>query len=259
MKFQILNSVVLVTILILLGCMAKYDLSGTYILFPLILWVVIVSVSSFHVQWNFFLNAVSKGSSTENKIALTFDDGPHPNYTSCVLDLLEKHGAKATFFCIGKKLKKHPEVLQEIHLKGHSIGNHSFSHAYFIDFSEKNKWIREINRTDKEIERVTDKKPRFFRPPFGVTTPHLAKAIRKTGHTVVGWNVRSFDSLKNPHQVVEKVLNEAKPGSIILLHDHLPGIIPILEELLPKLRSRNFTFVTIDELIVSEPHESNQV
>lgn len=258
MKFQILNSIVLVTILILLGGMAKYDWPGVYILFPLILWAIVVPPGSFNIQWNFFLNAISKGNPAGNKIALTFDDGPHPEYTPRVLELLEKYDAKASFFCIGKKVKKHPAVLQEIHLKGHNIGNHSFSHGYWIDFNGKNSWLREIDFTDREIEKVIGRKPRFFRPPFGVTTPHLAKAIRKRHHRVIGWNLRSFDTVKNPNLVVDKILKNVSPGSILLLHDHLPGILTILEQLLPELLARNFTFVTLEELIDSD-HEAHQV
>ena len=111
MKFQILNSMVLVTILILWAGMVKHDWPGVYILFPLILWAIVVPLGSFNIQWNFFLNAISKGNPAGNKIALTFDDGPHPEYTPRVLELLEKYDAKASFFCIGKKVKKHPEVL----------------------------------------------------------------------------------------------------------------------------------------------------
>lgn len=252
MKFQILNTIVLITILILLGGVAKYDLSGNYIFIPLIIWIIIVPFASFNIQWNFFLNAVSSGNPNEKNIALTFDDGPHPEYTLQVLELLEKYQAKASFFCIGKNVKKHPEIVQEIQLKGHSIGNHSFSHGYFIDFNGANSWLREIDSTDKEIEKVIGRKPEFFRPPYGVTTPHLAKAIRKRHHEVIGWNLRSLDTLKEPKSVVDKILNNVKPGSVILLHDHIPGVLPILEQLLPELRIRNYNFVNLEELIHSK-------
>src|SRR5690606_12108240 len=102
------------------------------------------------------------------------------------------------------------------------------------------------------------RKPKFFRPPYGVTTPHLAKAIRKRHHQVIGWNLRSLDTIKDSRKVAEKILKEVKPGSIILLHDHIPGILGILEQLLPELRARNFTFVTLEELIDSN-HDTHQI
>lgn len=258
MKFKIFNFNILMSILIILGLILKYDLNLIYIVIPTVVWVLIVAIASFHIQWNFFLKSISNGNSDANKIALTFDDGPHPEFTPKVLEILEKFNAKATFFCIGKNVKMNPEIIQLIDSYNHTVGNHSFSHSNKIDFNDKNGWLEEINSTDLEIQKIIDKKPKFFRPPFGVTTPHLAKAIKETKHKVIGWNVRSFDTVANqtPENVVERILKNVKPDSIILLHDHLPGIIPILEQLLPALQNRNFTFVTVDELINYEPYES---
>lgn len=259
MKFKLLNYIVLTTVLVILGLSFWCNLSWFFIFIPIIFWFFIVSIASFNIQWNFFLKSISKGNSEGNKIALTFDDGPHPELTPKVLELLEKYNAKATFFCIGKNVKANPEVLQLIDFKKHTIGNHSFSHSKKIDFNDKKNWLEEINSTDLEIQKIISKKPEFFRPPFGVTTPHLAKAIGETQHKVIGWNVRSFDTVSNQtsEKVVERILKKVKPGSIILLHDHLPGIILILEQLLPALQKRNFKFVTVDELINCKPYESN--
>lgn len=258
MKFKVFNSTILTSILIILGLILKCNLDWAYIFIPIIIWLFIVSVASFNIQWNFFLKSISKGNSDGNKIALTFDDGPHPEFTPKVLELLEKYNAKATFFCVGKNIKKHPEILLKIFQNQHIIGNHSFSHSTKIDFNDKQGWLDEMNSTDIEIQRIIGKKTLFFRPPFGVTTPHLANAIQKTKHKVIGWNVRSFDTVANHNsdKIVKKILAKTKSGSIILLHDHLPGIVPILEQLLPELQKRNFTFVTVDELINSKPYET---
>lgn len=240
------------------GLIFWYGLNWVFIFIPFIAWLTIVSVCSFYIRCNFFLNSISKGNPAENKIALTFDDGPHPEITHKVLELLEKFNAKATFFCIGKNVKMHPEILTKINTSQHTIGNHSFSHSTKIDFIKKSEWLDEIISTDLEIKKIIGSKPEFFRPPFGVTTPHLAKAIDETRHTVIGWNVRSFDTVsnQNPDKVVKRILSKTRPGSIILLHDHLPGIVPILEQLLPELQRRNFKFVTVDELINSNTYET---
>lgn len=258
MKFKIFNLAILMSILIILGLILKYDLSLIYIVIPIVVWILIVAIASFNIRWNFFLKSISNGNPEGNKIALTFDDGPHPEFTPKVLELLEKHNAKATFFCIGKNVKTSPEIIQLIDYKNHTIGNHSFSHSNRIDFNDKNGWLEEVNSTDLAIQKIIGKKPKFFRPPFGVTTSHLAKAIQETNHKVIGWNVRSFDTVSNqtPEKIVERILKKVKSGSIILVHDHLPGIIPILEQLLPELQKRNFKFVTVDELINSKPYET---
>ncbi|SMC34670.1 polysaccharide deacetylase family protein [Moheibacter sediminis] len=251
MKFKLLNYITLTSILIILGLIFWYDLNWGFIFVPGIIWVLIVSIVSSNIQWNFFLKSISKGNPEVNKIALTFDDGPHPEFTPKVLELLEKYNAQATFFCIGRNVEKYPEILVKIYENQHIIGNHSFTHSHKIDFNNKSKWLDEINSTDDKIQNIIGQKPQFFRPPFGVTTPHLAKAIDETKHKVIGWNIRSFDTIsnQNPDKIVKRILSKTKPGSIILLHDHLPGIFTILEQLLPELQERNFTFVTVDELI----------
>lgn len=258
MNFRLLNYIVLISILIILGLIFGCDLNWVFIFIPILFWFLIVSVASFNIQWNFFLQSISKGNSKGNQIALTFDDGPNPEFTPKVLELLQKYEAKASFFCIGKNVKAHPEILKLIDLQNHTIGNHSFSHSSKIDFNDKKAWLEEINSTDLVIQKTIVKKPNFFRPPFGVATPHLAKAIQETQHKFIGWDVRSFDTVPKhtPEKVVDRILKKVRPGSIILLHDHLQNIVPILEQLLPALQKRNFKFVTIDELINYEPYES---
>lgn len=258
MKFKIINFIILISILILSGLILKYNLNWIYIFIPIIIWLLIVSIASFNIQCNFFLNFISKGNPEGNKIALTFDDGPHPEFTPKVLVLLEKFNAKATFFCIGENVENYSDVLIKISENQHTIGNHSYTHSNKIDFNNKDGWLDEIISTDLAIQYTINKIPRFFRPPFGVTTPHLAKAINATNHLVIGWNVRSFDTVQNhtPERIVSRILKQIKPGSIILLHDHIPKIIPILEQLLPELQKRNFNFVTVDELINSKPYET---
>jgi len=209
-----------------------------------------IALASSQIQWNFFLSAIHSGQASGNKISLTFDDGPHPVYTPQVLDFLKTQDAKATFFLIGKNVKQYPYLVERIVKEGHTIGNHSYSHSKTIDFKSKNNWLKELNETDSEIQKITGKQPRFFRPPFGVTTPHLASAIEKTKHLVIGWNVRSFDTTKtSPEKINRKILAQTKSGSIILLHDRHENIVPILEQLLPELASKSYTFVTVNELI----------
>lgn len=224
---------------------------GWLLLVLLVLGISTVAWGAFNIQGNFFLKATHRGDATNRQIALTFDDGPHPVYTPQVLALLKQHGVKATFFCIGKHAAQHPEIVQQIHAAGHVVANHSFTHAPTIDFHRKARWLEELRQTDATIAHSIGSNPRFFRPPYGVTTPHLAKAIKLSGHTVIGWCVRPYDTLKTRHAeyISRAILKQVKPGNIILLHDTHDRIVPVLEQLLPKLEQRGFTMVTAAELI----------
>lgn len=212
--------------------------------------LIVLALGAFNIQWNFFLRAIHDGDAAGGRIALTFDDGPHPDYTPQVLALLDTYGVQATFFCIGRNAAAHGNLLRELHRKGHVIGNHTFTHAASIDFNSRDGWLAEIRQTDKAIARVIDVSPVFFRPPYGVTTPHLAAAIRTSGHTVIGWRVRPYDTaIRSPQRIVRRILRRVRAGDIILLHDTHDRIIPVLERLLPELQKRNFSMVTVDQLL----------
>ncbi len=221
-----------------------------YVLLFLI-WFWVVLIGSFSMSWGFFLKSFTSNSKLkEKKIALTFDDGPNSKYTLKVLKLLEDYDAKATFFCIGKHIEKLPKLLEQIKMEGHSIGNHSYSHRTTIDFKSTQGWLEELKNTDQAIYKVIGQKPTLFRPPYGVTTPHLAKAIRVTGHYVIGWNIRSFDmALKNPKSILKRLTKSIKPGSIILLHDSHEHIETVLEQLLQFLKKNDYQMVTVNELM----------
>jgi len=224
---------------------------GWLLLILLVVGIGIIAWGAFNIKGNLFLTAIHKGDATNRQIALSFDDGPHPVYTPQVLALLNEYGTQATFFCIGKNIAQHPEIVQQIHAAGHVVGNHSFTHAHTIDFHGKANWLDELRQTDDAIAQAIGRRPRFFRPPYGVTTPHLAKAIRASGHAVIGWRVRPYDTLKSrqPHYIARTILQQVKPGDIVLLHDIHDRIVPVLEQLLPQLEQRGFTMVTVAKLI----------
>ncbi len=228
-----------------------FDVSfGWYGILFLVFFLVTL-FGSFSMSWNFHLKAFTSSKNySEKKIAITFDDGPHPIFTSNVLKLLSDYDAKATFFCIGKHAELYPEVLKSIHDQGHLIGNHSFTHRYGIDFNKAKAWTTEISQTDTTIAQVTGSKPKLFRPPFGVTTPHLAEALKQSGHMVIGWNIRSYDTvLKNPNVILNRITKNVKPGAVILLHDNHDRIEFVLEQLLQFLKKQGYTMVTINEVL----------
>ncbi len=218
-------------------------------------FVILVIGSSF-IQLNFHVKAYCNNpNEKEKKIALTFDDGPNP-ITPQILSLLQKYNAKATFFCIGKHIEKHPEIVKKTVQDGHIIGNHSFLHSNFFDFYRKDKVVHELHSTDTIIEKVIGKKPIFFRPPYGVTNPSIRRALAVTKHHVVGWNVRSMDGIiKNEKIIYNRITKQISPGAIVLLHDTSQITVRVLEQLLLFLQSNKYQIVSLEELLNLKAYE----
>ena len=219
-------------------------------------WFLITSLGSFSIQYNYHLKAFHNNTTTHKKqIALTFDDGPNEKYTQEVLDVLKKHNVIATFFCVGKNIEKHPELVKEIINDGHVIGNHSYSHSDFFDFYSASKVTDELHKTNMLLEKIIGKKATYFRPPFGVTNPAISKAIRNTKLHVFGWNVRSYDTvLKDENKIAIRIQKRITPGAVILLHDTHDRIIPILEQLLLFLQKNNYQTVSLETLSDIKPY-----
>ena len=183
-------------------------------------------------------------------MALTFDDGPLPFMTERILEILQRYDAPATFFCIGKRVQRHPDVTVKIHEQGHLIGNHTFLHGKFFDLQSVMKMSNELKHTDAVIEKTIHQKPRFFRPPYGVTNPNLAKAIRKGGYVTMGWSVRSFDTVsKDEDKLFERVTKNLRGGDVILFHDYCEITIKILPRLLEHLQKVGLKVVRLDALM----------
>jgi peptidoglycan/xylan/chitin deacetylase (PgdA/CDA1 family) len=214
-----------------------------------ILYISLLALGSARIQMNFYLKSVNRGSPDEAKVALTFDDGPDEKTTSEILDILEKHQIKATFFCIGNKIEENKDILKRISDNGHIIGNHSWSHAFFFDFFTPGKMILEINKTGAIIEKVTGKYVNIFRPPYGVTNPFLSKAIKKTRHTVIGWSLRTLDTIQESEKVLEKLEKQLKNGDIILLHDTQQETVRLLDNAIMVIKNKGLEIVRLDELI----------
>ncbi|MGJ8744078.1 polysaccharide deacetylase family protein [Polaribacter sp.] len=219
-------------------------------LFLIACWFLITTLGSFNIKWNYHLKAFNGHKNNAKKqIALTFDDGPNEKFTQQVLDLLKKHQATATFFCIGKNIEKHPELVKSILKDGHVIGNHTYSHSNFFGFYNAKKVIIELEKTNALVKSQTHKELNYFRPPFGVTNPAISKAIKHTKHTVFGWNIRSYDTvLKDDKKITSRILKRISPGAIILLHDTHDRIIPVLEQLLIFLQENNYQTVSLETL-----------
>ncbi len=223
----------------------------------IVLWFILTALGSFNIQWNYFLPALHYNAKvTEKCIAVTFDDGPNPKITPKVLNVLDKFNARASFFCIGKQIKKYPDLAKKIITSGHTIGQHSFSHANSFGFFSINKVLDEINDTNQLTVRLLNKKLKLFRPPFGVTNPAIAKATKLSGLTVIGWNRRSYDTVtKSTEKIFKRITHNLQAGDIILLHDTNARCPKVLEQLLQFLYKNDFKLVTVDQLLKIEPYE----
>lgn len=221
-----------------------------------VLWFLVVFFGSAYIASNYHVKAYcSNPSETEKKITLTFDDGPH-EMTVLVLDVLRQYNAKATFFCIGKNIEAHPDILKKIIEEGHTVGNHSYSHSPFFDFYRKKQVVAEIEQTDALIESVLGKKPILFRPPYGVTNPSIRRALAVTKHKTIGWNIRSLDGgTKNEKFIFDRIIKRIKPGGIVLLHDTSIQTVNVLEQLLSFLQKNNYSVVPLEELLNIKAYE----
>ncbi len=218
-------------------------------------YVLLLIYGSFFVCSGFYLKAVCSAAVTEKKIALTFDDGPDRNITPQVLQLLNENNARGNFFCIGKKIDDNPEILRQIENHKHVIGSHSYSHSMLFDFFPKNRVVAELRKTESAIEKITGKKVSYFRPPFGVTNPPLSKAVDKMNYKVIGWNIRSLDTvITDTDKVLNRVIPKIKPGAIILFHDDNPRLPAILQKLLRYCADNGYRCVGLDELLKDEAY-----
>lgn len=231
---------------------------GSYIwlCLTLCLTLLILTLGAFDIRLGYFISTYCRGRDLPNKcVALSFDDGP-TQQTSEILQLLEQHNARATFFCIGEQVVSHPQICQEIIQRGHTIGNHTLTHSSQFGFLNEKRVEQEICDCDRTIHRVIGKMPRFFRPPFGVTNPSIANAVKGTGHHVIGWSNRSLDTvIKQETKIFNRVIRKLRSGDIILFHDTSKRTVGVIKDLLPYLTAQGYQCVTIDKLLNLKPYE----
>ncbi|MCW3785555.1 polysaccharide deacetylase family protein [Plebeiibacterium sediminum] len=198
------------------------------------------------MRLNFFIQSRSNIYTEKKEIALTFDDGPDQKFTPQILDLLKEFNAKATFFCIGSKVKGQEDILKRMIEEGHAIGNHTFEHANSFPWWSVTKIKESIKNTDKALKEAGLEATIMFRPPFGVTNNIIATAIKQSNKKCVGWSIRTKDTCKSVAEVVNKVKKKLKAGDIILLHDTNSNILVELREILVYCKKHNFTPVALN-------------
>jgi len=225
---------------------------------PLLAFLLACAVAPFLPRVGFFLPIVGRGKPGEKGVALTFDDGPDPEVTPLLLDLLDRHSAPATFFVTGERAARHPAILREILSRGHTIGNHSYHHFPFLMLKGIRTLRREIESTQSVLAGFGIV-PLAFRPPAGITNPLLRRVLLEQGMYCVNYSCRAVDiGNRRIGRIQETVLKAVSPGDIVALHDVAPrhaGTERLLAEfdaLLRGLKEKRLEIVPLDRLIGRE-------
>jgi len=220
-------------------------------------WFAVATVGVVFPGLEMYGPIVQRGPAGRRSVALTFDDGPHPVTTRRILAALAGTRHRATFFVLGVKARRHPDVLREIQAAGHTIGVHGDEHDRLHSFRMPWRVYGDLVRAAKAVEDATGVRPHLFRPPLGHTSVNAAPGVRRAGLTVVGWSVRGLDGMRTqtPEAVVTRVERELSDGAIVMLHDaserddYEPASIRALPELLRLLDERGWTSVGVDTLL----------
>ena len=217
-----------------------------------IVLIVLIAVFIMSMSYNDNKTVYNSNAKSQNKIALTFDDGPHPKITPKVLDLLKKYDIKATFFAIGVNVDNYSESLKRAANEGHEIGNHTNSHS-ILKSMDKDKIAEEIRECEEKIMNLTGIKTMVLRPPCGIYDETLVKIANQMNYKIILWNIDTHDwAHMTTKEIVKTVSSNIKGGDIILCHDYISGenhTIEALEVLIPMLLKNGYEFVTVSQLL----------
>jgi peptidoglycan/xylan/chitin deacetylase (PgdA/CDA1 family) len=247
--FQYISITFVAVVLSWILAYRQYSVSWWWLLAAVIIYLHLLVIGAIRIRWNFFLKSLHHNPAAHQQIALTFDDGPAAK-TQAILDILKRENVQAGFFSIGKNARLYPETVKRWDDEGHLVGNHSYNHGFNFDWLPATKMAEELEQTNATILDIIGKKPLLFRPPYGVTNPNVAKAVKMTGMISIGWNIRSFDTTaKDPGQLLQRILGQMKGGDVILLHDSMDITCEILTPLIHAAREKGYTFVRPDRLL----------
>lgn len=199
------------------------------------------------------------------QIALTYDDGPNDPHTLKLLEVLARHDVRATFFLIGRYVRRRPDLAHEVVHAGHAIGNHTFTHPHLV-ISAAVETRNQLEECQRAVQEVTGEVPRLFRPPFGGRRPSTLKIARSLGLEPVMWNVTSWDWENLPADtIVENCVRQMRGGDVVLLHDgghralgaDRSQTIIATERLIERYKSEGYEFVTVPQMMGNFPASSH--
>jgi peptidoglycan/xylan/chitin deacetylase (PgdA/CDA1 family) len=220
-------------------------------------YVALIALGAMVLRLRMFADAVVRGPKDARGVALTFDDGPDPTWTVRVLDALDRAGAKATFFVIGRKAEKHADLVREIARRGHAIGVHSYAHDRLFALRGERRVRADLERAISVLQAITGERPTIFRPPIGHTNPIIARVADALDLTIVGWSVAGRDGVGRavPARVAARIRGGVRDGVIVLLHDaaenddHEPAGAKALPEVLDAIAAANLDVVPLSRFL----------
>ncbi|MBI4396687.1 MAG: polysaccharide deacetylase family protein [Elusimicrobia bacterium] len=185
-----------------------------------------------------------------NRIALTFDDGPHPEFTGRILRVLEEHQVAATFFVVGKQAARYPDLLKAMDRRGHELANHTYNHPN-LALLHPTDVVRELDETRGVIESVTQRRQRFFRPPGGQYKASTLDTANRSGYQMILWTVFPQDHVPaiTPETIYERVMATARDGGVVLFHSGVEATLAVLPRVISDLRAKGFQFLTVSEML----------
>ena len=219
-------------------------------------WAVILA-GVFVPRLGMYATVHCSAPAAARQLALTFDDGPDPHTTPAVLDILDRHEAVATFFVVGHKVDKYPEVVREIVARGHALGLHGYQHDRLFALKPPTDVADDIEKTRTAVERACGMRPRLFRAPIGFVSPRTAAGARRAQAPLIGWSARAYDGRAgvSPQSVVRRIETGLRSGAIVLLHDaaeredFTPAAVEALPRILDAIQRRGLATVTVDQLL----------
>jgi peptidoglycan/xylan/chitin deacetylase (PgdA/CDA1 family) len=217
----------------------------------------LITTGVMFIRLRMFTDAIVRGPEGVRGVALTFDDGPDPETTKEVLDVLGRRGVKATFFVIGAKAAKHPEMVRAIVDAGHEVGVHSFAHDRLFSLRGAKRVREDLERAVQTIEEITKTRPVLFRPPIGHTNPTIARVADELDLVVIGWTVAARDGIARTKadDVVTRVDRGLEDGVIVAMHDaaerggRKPAGVTALGAVLDAIEAKNLTVVPLSTFV----------
>ena len=224
-------------------------MSGMKRIFSILLSLFLICSANYPIQAAI---GFSHGERDGKRIALSFDDGPHPTFTPQILAMLDKYSIKATFFMIGCNVALYPDVAKKVNASGHEIGNHTYSHPHMKNISLA-QLSEEVSKTEKLLADIGIAKPKLFRPPEGFRSMEQVKALETEGYQTIIWSLDTHDwQGRAANEIISVVLSDVQGGDILLFHDYTGKhntTITALEQLIPRLLKDGYKFVTVSELM----------
>lgn len=241
------NIVFLFTGVIIGYFLLPVELKIYFILSVFLIFSIRLTLGICIIRHNYFFKA--QNTIASSKVLLTFDDGPDPNYTEKILEILKRHNIASIFFVIGHKISTCEVILLKAIKDGHLIGNHTFSHPNNFALLPTKSIVKEIEEGKKALKNIDGTEYTLFRTPIGVTNPHVARAIKRTKVKTIGWTLRTFDTnQQDKDQWIAKIVSKTKKGSIILLHDTQKNTADHLEEYIINAKKNGIEFVNRNDI-----------